>query len=397
MDKLILLVGNPNQSFVQSEIVTFAKLVKNMEVYSHIDDKPLYALPANVQYEVITSENYKNKKVGFQLINIMLVDIWKHKFNWKYLRSFRHHYSALRQANYLAEKLSKQIDSEAVILTFWCDIWAIALGILKIKQPLRKVFSRAHGRDLYEERLPSIIKAIPFRPFVMKMLDGIFPISKDGSRYLTQKYPAFAAKIKTNYLGCPDFKLCEQPPAIFTILSIATIRHVKQIHRIAEIVRDFPAPIHWVHIGGEANRIKDETIAYTEAVVNDIKKQVHKKVSMLGAILPTNLEQTVHQYHPHVLVNASEYEGLPVSVMEALSFGIPVIATDVGGTNELIEDEYGQILKSNFSNEELQSLLIQIKNAWNTGMRDAAKTYWQQKLGLESNREKLLKLMHVTK
>lgn len=397
MDKLILLVGNPNQSFVQSEIVTFSKLVKQLYVYAHVPDVLEYTLPNNVHYKVLTSVKYKHSKVGFQLIKIMLIDLWKHKFNWKYLQAFRHHYSTLRQANYLAEELSKQIDSETMILTFWCDIWAIALGLLKTKQSSQKVFSRAHGRDLYEERLPSIIKAIPFRPFVMKQLNGVFPISKDGTDYLIKKYPTFTHKIKTNYLGCPDFNVCDQSPSTFTILSIATIRHVKQIHRIAEVVRDFPTPIHWVHIGGEANRKKDETIAYTESVVNEIKNQSHKQVSMLGAILPNDLEKSVLRFQPHVLVNTSEYEGLPVSIMEALSFGIPIIATDVGGTRELIEDGCSQLLKPNFSNKELQTFLIQIKNAWNTGMRDAAKTYWQQKLGLESNREKLLKLMHVTK
>jgi len=33
-----------------------------------------------------------------------------------------------------------------------------------------------------------------------------------------------------------------------------------------------------------------------------------------------------------VFINTSSSEGLPVSIMEAMSFGIPVIATNVGGT-----------------------------------------------------------------
>jgi glycosyltransferase involved in cell wall biosynthesis len=37
-------------------------------------------------------------------------------------------------------------------------------------------------------------------------------------------------------------------------------------------------------------------------------------------------------------INVSASEGLPVSIMEVCSFGIPVIATDVGGTAEIVRD-----------------------------------------------------------
>jgi len=39
-----------------------------------------------------------------------------------------------------------------------------------------------------------------------------------------------------------------------------------------------------------------------------------------------------------IFVNPSYSEGLPTSVMEAASIGLPIIATDVGGTREIIED-----------------------------------------------------------
>lgn len=48
----------------------------------------------------------------------------------------------------------------------------------------------------------------------------------------------------------------------------------------------------------------------------------------------------------HIFVNPSYSEGLPTSVIEACSVGLPVIATDVGGTNEIIiNDESGVLVK----------------------------------------------------
>ena len=46
-------------------------------------------------------------------------------------------------------------------------------------------------------------------------------------------------------------------------------------------------------------------------------------------------------------VNVSESEGIPVSIMEAASFGIPIIATDVGGTSEIVDNSNGFLIENN--------------------------------------------------
>lgn len=40
----------------------------------------------------------------------------------------------------------------------------------------------------------------------------------------------------------------------------------------------------------------------------------------------------------HVFVLTSNWEGLPISIIEAMRAGLPVISSDVGGVNELVED-----------------------------------------------------------
>ncbi|MFR4320263.1 MAG: glycosyltransferase [Blautia massiliensis (ex Durand et al. 2017)] len=45
-------------------------------------------------------------------------------------------------------------------------------------------------------------------------------------------------------------------------------------------------------------------------------------------------------------MNVSSSEGIPVSIMEATSFGIPGIATDAGGTKEIIRDKENGVLLS---------------------------------------------------
>lgn len=58
----------------------------------------------------------------------------------------------------------------------------------------------------------------------------------------------------------------------------------------------------------------------------------------------------------------SNYEGLPVSILEAMSMGIPVIASNVGGVCELIEDGVNGYLVSHNEDEIIQKLRFLIEN-----------------------------------
>ena len=61
-----------------------------------------------------------------------------------------------------------------------------------------------------------------------------------------------------------------------------------------------------------------------------------------------------------LFVNVSTTEGLPISIMEAISFGIPVLATNVGGTHEVVIDgENGWLLDADITADELAETVIE--------------------------------------
>jgi glycosyltransferase involved in cell wall biosynthesis len=61
-----------------------------------------------------------------------------------------------------------------------------------------------------------------------------------------------------------------------------------------------------------------------------------------------------------VFVNPSYSEGLPTSVMEAASIGLPIIATDVGGTKEIIADYRTGILVKPADTGQLEQKLREL-------------------------------------
>jgi glycosyltransferase involved in cell wall biosynthesis len=396
MDNLVLLITNPNQSFVRTEIATFALLVKKLFVISITHETSEYKLPSNVEFHKFSTLDYKKENKISHLIPVFLNDFFGQITNIPYLKKSREHVSFLRQAVCLKTQLISFYEKHKLIettpiLSFWCDIWALSLALLKADNSHVNVCTRLHGRDLYEDRQPTTTFAIPFRRYVVNHLDKLLPISIHGATYLKQKYPKVIEKIVVNYLGCPDLGECKEVNEVFTIISIATIRHVKRIHRIAEVVKAFPKPIKWIHIGGEANRKKDNTIAYTEQLMNEINELPDKEVNMLGHVNPEKVSQVAHQYKPHVLVNASEYEGLPVSVMEALSMGIPCVATNVGGTSELVTSSF--LIDENFTNEDLTKKLLYVYDCYQANWKTQARKLWEKELNPTILKKQLLRIL----
>ena len=77
----------------------------------------------------------------------------------------------------------------------------------------------------------------------------------------------------------------------------------------------------------------------------------------MGQVSNTELMEYYNSNHVDLFLNTSSSEGIPVSIMEAQSFGIPVIATDTGGVKELVKEGTGSLLPIDFDPEDLSKLI----------------------------------------
>lgn len=90
-----------------------------------------------------------------------------------------------------------------------------------------------------------------------------------------------------------------------------------------------------------------------------------------------------------IFINSSHWEGLPVSILEAMSAGLPVIATNVGDISKVIDQEVGMLVEPN--PEALKSALQKYLNepalmtrhgriAKERFLRDFHASAWYQKI-----------------
>lgn len=247
--------------------------------------------------------------------------------------------------------------SEAICYTFWFDEISMGIGLAKECHPALRVVSRAHGYDLYEE----LYGDWPCRPRAIELLDGLFADSDIGENYLRDKYPQFKEKYDAALLGVKDPGGVARPSedGVLRLVSCSNFHHVKRIdllfQSLISAARKRPGQqIEWTHFGGDG----DTRQHYAQRVANEFP--ANAKGSFPGYQTQRDLIQTYLSNPVDAFLNVSSTEGTPVSIMEAISCGIPVIATAVGGNVEIVQEKNGFLLSENPTPEEIADALLKV-------------------------------------
>ena len=258
---------------------------------------------------------------------------------------------ALAWQNFFDELVAKEEMRKFVVYSYWMDSWLLSIiGSRKTFHNNFPIYTRVHGYDLYFERGFQSFQL--FRPWIFKHVDCIFPVSKTGKDYLIDKFPGLD-KLKTSYLGVsPQESVSSRSQdGIFRIVSCASMIPLKRIHLLIEALKALDQEIEWVHFGdGPLNKKLTEQAGRLPSNI---------KWSFAGNVTNAMLLDFYRNHPTDLFINTSETEGIPVSIMEAISFGIPVIAPKVGGIPEIVDNDYGILLESDFSANDLANQINQ--------------------------------------
>ena len=123
----------------------------------------------------------------------------------------------------------------------------------------------------------------------------------------------------------------------------------------------------------------------TSLLVNDIKaKGLEKIMEYVGWISGDGKDQMLET--SDVFILPSYNEGLPISILEAMSYGLPVISTNVGGIPEIVEQhKNGILVKPENSRQLIAAIDFAIENsnefiAYGTQSLERVKPYFPEQV-----------------
>ncbi|MCD2444063.1 glycosyltransferase [Agromyces sp. SYSU K20354] len=223
---------------------------------------------------------------------------------------------------------------------------------------------RLHRYDLYEDRAPG--GYLPFRRQLFARADLVLAISDDAKQYLAETYRSRALDRKTvvSRLGVFGPEAVERRPRgdERLVVSCSAVSEVKRVGLLLDAIRAMPgvgpeAPVRWVHFGdGELMPALRDAAAELPAGLT---------VELRGQTPNEELLEFYAANRVDAFVNVSSSEGVPVSIMEAIAHAIPVVATAVGGTPEIVSPTLGtgEVVEADASPEAVARVIRAVLDA----------------------------------
>lgn len=334
-------------------------------------------VPDNVEIVVVQKNNYSKHKYYHLVKNIQLIfkDVITELINSNY--NYRSLLYVLRNSLYshFLSKLIKDLEGTepCIMYSYWMNANAVAISQLKRKRQLKSKFVfRTHGGDLYNDR--QLYGYLPFRHLCYRYADCVVAISRHGYDYIVNNFDVERSKVVISYLGVEDNGIGPLNKSLtLKVVSCSSIIPLKRIEKIIDVLANFSIETEWLHIGSGFEC--DKVVTYA-----DKKLPSHVTHKFLGAVSNSEVTEFFKNNSVDFFINLSLSEGLPVSMMEAISFGIPVVGNNTGGVREIVNSKTGLLftLEEDVNTIALsiqdESFLSKIKDI---GFRTEVRDFWR--------------------
>lgn len=188
---------------------------------------------------------------------------------------------------------------------------------------------------------------------VVNKSDVIIALSEYWKEYFKNEFPTKRVEIIKNVISAP--RVHKQQTGYFTLLFLGLLGKNKGIYDLLECIRDHKVEFQGklkLYIGGngEIEHVKQLIKEYgiADIVIFEGWVSGDKKIELLNKsdayILP------------------SYKEGLPISILEAMSYGMPIISTPVGGVPEIVSNGENGYLVEPGNKEDIYKAIISLLN-----------------------------------
>lgn len=255
-------------------------------------------------------------------------------------------------ARFRFESLIKQQDILHVHMSADNSFYRKAVFIRKAYKEKKKIIIHMHGStfDLfYQERCNEMQKKEVREIF--GMADKVIALSEDWKEFLSNSI-CEADKIEVIYNAVKMPEPYQKDYANQKMLFLGILGKRKGTYDLIEVLPEIfkKYPQAHVYFGGDGERAEAEELC--------IKKGIAEQVTFLGWVRGTEKETLLKECSIYVL--PTYHEGMPMSILEAMSYGMAVVSTYAGGIPHLIQNEENGLLCEAGDKEALREKLSKL-------------------------------------
>lgn len=294
--------------------------------------------------------------------------------------------AAQRISVWLEDRLAcgKWHPQATVLYTYWLNYVTAGLGWGRRRFPDVRIVSRAHNTDIYEVR--NRPPCYPLQPAAVEAADLVLAASEAGRDHLAARYPSHRHKMSMAPVGSPEPGFLSRPSSdgCFRIVSCSYLKTVKRVDLMVQALGALGSQcpdrnFEWHHLGGGPELATISGMARS-LLPENVCWTVH------GPVSPERVLEFYREQPVDLFLSTTSFEGRPVSMMEAMSCGIPVAATAVGGVPELVGPDRGWLLPMQPSPGDVAGLLASIASRASLGaFRSSARRFWETHLRADRN------------
>ncbi|MCC6251045.1 MAG: glycosyltransferase [Bacteroidia bacterium] len=363
---LVFTLFYPYTSFdyyVDIEIEMLCNKFKTVYIVpSNIVGDLVRPLPANAILLNIKSETNGLKFKKFVWLSTDYVcEIWEAfkqgKLNFTLFKHISIQFKKVAAFKRLLQSVFAKDKDLHFVYSHWMLEGAYAAAFLKKSFNFIQV-SKAHSLDIYKER--HIKNYIPFLKSTVVNINQIHFISQVGMNYFKSNYNfgIEASKLFVSRLGIRNTREYREYISTDTlrIISVCYIYPLKRVELILAAIAEIDEfKVEWHHIGAYYPEHTDKLKQEAQVV---LKQHQNLCIHWVGDLSVPEVYEYYNNHSFDLFVSTSSSEGIPVSMMECMSFGIPVVSTNVGGVAEIVEHQKnGFLLDSNVNPKAIAQYL----------------------------------------
>jgi colanic acid/amylovoran biosynthesis glycosyltransferase len=411
---LLFTVSYPfdnGEPFLAQEIQDLSRAFERVSIVPMVGRKITNAVPSNVKVvrpfwgsEKSRYLFYLANILHFRTLTLAAREIWQAA-----VRNNARHigvlyrillWSMYRSALERCEAVTNACNAsdDTVAYSYWGH--TPALAVPKLRRAGVPCAVRYHRVDLYLDALETSTylnrngRYFPWRTEIEAASVASLFISEHGLQYFSANWPdaKHSAKVISR-LGVRDYG--ENPGTggansdVLVIASCSSLVPMKRVPLIAAFAVSLAQrrKVRWHHFGaGDIAPVCAELESAGEGLEH----------YFWGFLKNDRLRQFYCEQRIDLFVNFSSSEGVPVSIMEAISSNIPVVATAVNGTPEVVIDGKSGMLIAPEDCEKPESLADRVLAELAPGgtlARANPRSFWQERFNSDRNYGELAEML----